>query len=95
MTKDKPRVPNAVPVNSRMLLVLMYVSLVLKILILVKKEEIRLALIAQLVGRLWLVVLNAKRVVRVRMVLGVNLARLVGGKIKVDKPRAKTKKKEK
>jgi len=69
--KDKPRAPNAVPVNLMMLPVLLRVIYVRMVLILVEKEETVVALIAQLGGHRKVVVLNANLVVLENMVLGV------------------------
>lgn len=60
--------------NSMMFLVLLLVNSVATTLITARKEEIQRASIAQRVGHLRSAVLNAKPVVRERMVQGVNSA---------------------
>ena len=72
--KDKRRAQNVVQVNSITLPVPWNVNPVLKTLITATKEEIRRALVAPLVGLRRRAVLNAKPVVRERMVQGVNSA---------------------
>ena len=63
----------AVQENLVILLVLLNVNLALKIRITVTKEEIRVAFHAMMVRRRKKVARNAKRVVRVRMAMGVKI----------------------
>jgi hypothetical protein len=75
--KDKRPVPNAVPENSTMFLVLLSVNRAMKILIIGTKEEMQRASVAPLVGLLRLEVLNVPRVVRVRTVMAVEIVKKV------------------
>ena len=70
----KRRALNAVLVNSMVMLVWLHVNRARKTRITATKEEIRRALVAPLVGLRRRAVLNAKPVVRERMVQGVNSA---------------------
>ena len=72
--KDRRRVLNVARVNLMMLLVRMHANLVTSRRSLVAKEETKVALLAQRVGRPKMAVRNAKRAVRERSVMVARIA---------------------